>query len=125
MQDKAFANPKIEILWNKQVDEILGDTKVSGVALSDTQTGEKSQLEVEGVFVAIGHHPNTDVFATEKRLVRDQHGYLITSDQTITDIPGIFVAGDVFDHRYRQAITAAGSGCKAAMDVEAYLSEKS
>ncbi len=125
MQDKAFANPKIEIVWNKKVDEILGESKVSGVALSDTQTGKKSQLEVEGVFVAIGHHPNTDVFASEEKLVRDQHGYLITTDQTHTDIPGIFVAGDVFDHRYRQAVTAAGSGCKAAMDVETYLAEKS
>ena len=123
MQDKAFNNDKIEIIWNKEVKEILGQDKVAGVVLTDTVTKEESQLDVEGVFVAIGHHPNTDIFASQAKLQRDQAGYLITSDQTKTDIPGIFVAGDVFDTRYRQAVTAAGSGCKAAMDVEDYLED--
>src|SRR5690606_4558146 len=121
MQDKAFANDKIEILWNKTVEEIQGESKVEGVRLKDTVTGKMSDLNVEGLFVAIGHKPNTDIFATQPGIARDKMWYLITHDDTKTDIPGVFVAGDVFDHRYRQAVTAAGSGCKAALDAEKWL----
>ncbi len=121
MQDKAMANPKIEILWNKAVDEVLGQDKVVGLKLKDTQDGSTSQLDVDGVFVAIGHKPNTQIFSHDPKLAFDAIGYLQVTDETKTPIPGVFAAGDVFDHRYRQAITAAGSGCKAALDVQHYL----
>jgi len=121
MQDKAFANPKIKFVWNTVVDEILGTGRgeVTGVALRHIETGEQSNLAVDGVFVAIGHSPNTQLFAGQ--LEMNPAGYLITHSGTRTSVPGVFAAGDVQDHVYRQAITAAGSGCMAAIDAEKYL----
>ena len=121
MQDRAFANPKIEFLWNTEVTDIHGETTVTGVSTKNTQTGEAGTLDVTGLFVAIGHKPNTDLF----RGVLDMDestGYLRTQpESTITNIPGVFACGDVKDDVYRQAITAAGSGCMAALDAERYL----
>jgi thioredoxin reductase (NADPH) len=119
MQDRARANDKIDFRWNAVVDEVLGDGKVSGVRLRDVQSGETSELQVSGVFVAIGHAPNTDVFRGQ--IDMDENGYITTHDGTRTNVEGVFAAGDVQDHIYRQAITAAGSGCMAAIDAEHYL----
>jgi thioredoxin reductase (NADPH) len=120
MQDRAFANPKIEFLWNSQVTEIKGDTKLEGVVVEDTQTGETSELAVTGLFVAIGHTPNTDIFAGQ--LDMKDNGYLITkAPSSYTSVDGVFACGDVQDDVYRQAITAAGSGCTAAIDAERWL----
>jgi thioredoxin reductase (NADPH) len=119
MQDRAFANPKIRIRWNAVVESVLGTDSVTGVQLRDVVTGESSTLEVTGLFVAIGHTPNTAVF--RGILDMDEAGYLLTHDGTATSVPGVFAAGDVQDHVYRQAITAAGSGCQAALDVERWL----
>ena len=119
MQDRAFANDKIDFRWNSVVDEVLGDGKVSGVRVRDVQSGELSDLAVTGVFVAIGHAPNTDVFRGQIEM--DENGYITTHDGTRTNIEGVFAAGDVQDHVYRQAITAAGSGCMAAIDAERWL----
>ncbi|MBV8303805.1 MAG: thioredoxin-disulfide reductase [Acidimicrobiia bacterium] len=119
MQDRAFANDKIEFRWNTVVDEVLGDGKVSGVRLRDVSSGELSDLPVTGVFVAIGHAPNTDIFRGQ--LDMDENGYITTHEGTRTNVEGVFAAGDVQDHVYRQAITAAGSGCMAAIDAERWL----
>jgi thioredoxin reductase (NADPH) len=121
MQDKAFANPKIEFLWNSEIDEVrdVGQGAVSGVVLRDTMSGERRELAVDGLFVAIGHVPNTELF--KGRLDMDANGYIRTHTGTRTNIPGVFACGDVQDHVYRQAITAAGSGCMAALDAERYL----
>ena len=120
MQDRAFANDKIEFLWNAQVTKLLGDDKVTGVEVIDTQDGTARTLDVTGVFVAIGHRPNTDLF--KGVLDMEDTGYLITKPgSTYTNIDGVFACGDVQDHTYRQAITAAGSGCMAAMDCERWL----
>ncbi|MBV8985781.1 MAG: thioredoxin-disulfide reductase [Acidimicrobiia bacterium] len=119
MQDRAFANDKIEFRWNAIVDEVVGDGKVSGLRLRDTQSDELSELPVTGVFVAIGHAPNTDVFRGQ--IDMDENGYIDTHDGTRTNVEGVFAAGDVQDHVYRQAITAAGSGCMAAIDAERWL----
>jgi len=120
MQDRAFANDKIDFRWNSAVEEIVGDGKVDKVVLRDTVTGELSDLEVEGVFVAIGHDPNTRLFAGQLEL--DDEGYIVTRpDSTLTSVDGVFAAGDVQDHTYRQAITAAGSGCMAAIEAERWL----
>jgi thioredoxin reductase (NADPH) len=119
MQDRARANDKIDFRWNAVVDEVLGDGKVSGVRLRDVQSGETSELQVSGVFVAIGHAPNTDVFRGQ--IDMDENGYITTHDGTRTNVEGVFAAGDVQDHIYRQAITAAGSGCMAAIDAERWL----
>jgi thioredoxin reductase (NADPH) len=119
MQDRAFANDKIDFRWNSTVEEVLGDGKVSGVRLRDVQSGELSDLPATGVFVAIGHAPNTDVFRGQ--IDMDENGYINTHDGTRTNIEGVFAAGDVQDHIYRQAITAAGSGCMAAIDAERWL----
>ncbi len=121
MQDKAFANPKIEFRWNAVVENVKDADKghVTGLVLRDTVTGEKSELAVEGLFVAIGHTPNTNLFVNQ--LTMDANGYLVTHSGTKTNIPGVFACGDVQDHTYRQAITAAGSGCMAAIDAERYL----
>ncbi len=122
MQDKFFKNPKCAVLWNKEINEILGDgKKVTGVTLKDTKTNTTTELKTDGVFLAIGHIPNTSIF--KGQLDMDQLGYLKTDRFTKTNIPGVFAAGDVQDTRYRQAITAAGSGCQAAMEVEKYLAE--
>jgi thioredoxin reductase (NADPH) len=120
MQDRAFANPKIEFLWNHTVTEILGDAKVEGVEVTNTVDGTVSSLPVTGVFVAIGHQPNTDLF--KGILDMEDTGYLVTRPgSTYTNIEGVFACGDVQDHTYRQAITAAGSGCMAAIDCERWL----
>jgi len=123
MQDRAFANDKIEFRWNAVVDDILGDGKVSGIRLRDVNTGDQSDLDVSGVFVAIGHAPNTDVF--HGQLDMDDNGYILTHDGSRTSVEGVFAAGDVQDHIYRQAITAAGSGCMAAIDAERWLEHQS
>jgi thioredoxin reductase (NADPH) len=121
MQEKAFANPKIDFAWNSEVDDILDTSKghVTGVKLRDTATGRISELAVHGVFVAIGHTPNTALF--KGQLEMDANGYLITHHGTHTSVPGVYACGDVQDHIYRQAITAAGTGCMAAIDAEHYL----
>jgi thioredoxin reductase (NADPH) len=119
MQDRAFANDKIEFRWNAVVDEVLGDGKVSGLRLRDVDSNDTSDLPVTGVFVAIGHAPNTDVFRGQ--IDMDENGYITTGEGTRTNIEGVFAAGDVQDHIYRQAITAAGSGCMAAIDTERWL----
>jgi thioredoxin reductase (NADPH) len=121
MQEKAFANPRIEFAWNSEVEDILDVKKgeVTAIVLRDMQTGQRTELPVEGVFVAIGHTPNTSLFKGQLEL--DANGYIVTHDGTRTSIPGVFAAGDVQDHIYRQAITAAGTGCMAAIDAEHYL----
>lgn len=120
MQDRAFANPKIEMLWNHTVTEIMGGGKVEGIEVTNTVDGTVSTLPVTGVFVAIGHQPNTDLF--KGVLDMEDSGYLITRPgSTYTNIDGVFACGDVQDHTYRQAITAAGSGCMAAIDAERWL----
>jgi thioredoxin reductase (NADPH) len=125
MVDRVKANEKVELVLNKVPDEVLGNGKVTGVRLRDTVTGETSELLTDGFFVAIGHDPNTALFLDQLDHEPDS-GYLITSGKsTETNIPGVFAAGDVQDHIYRQAVTAAGSGCAAALDAERYLSEQS
>jgi len=119
MQDKAFSNAKIKFRWNSQVIEILGETKVQGVRLKDTVTGETAEIKCDGVFIAIGHTPNTALFKGQLEL--DDKGYIITKGGMSTSVRCIFVAGDVYDYIYRQAITAAGSGCRAALDAIKYL----
>jgi thioredoxin reductase (NADPH) len=119
MQDRAFKNEKITFIWNSVVEDILGNDLVTGVRLRNIVTGQLSELKAAGVFVAIGHSPNTRLF--EGQVAMDAHGYILTKHGMATNIPGVFAAGDVQDVRYRQAITAAGSGCMAAMDAERYL----
>lgn len=119
MQQRALTNPKIEVLFNTGIDEILGEDEVTGLRLFDTASGAKREIPVAGVFVAIGHEPNTGVF--KGKIDLDEKGYVHLHGETHTNITGVFVAGDVFDTRYRQAITAAGSGCKAAMEAEKFL----
>ena len=120
MQERAFANPKIKFRWNSEVSEILGDTKITGLRLRDTVTGEESELAVGGVFVAIGHDPRSELFTGQ--LATDAEGYLLVDQpSTRTAIPGVFACGDVVDHTYRQAVTAAGTGCASALDAERYL----
>ena len=120
MQERAFSNPKIEVLWNHTVTKINGDDKVDGIEVTNTVDGSVSTLPVTGVFIAIGHRPNTDLFAGV--LDMDDAGYLQTRpDSSYTNIDGVFACGDVQDHTYRQAITAAGSGCMAAIDTERWL----
>lgn len=124
MQARAFANEKIEFMWNSEVEEILGDQVVEGVKIKNRETGESTTLpEVTGVFVAIGHKPNTDLF--KGVLTMDDVGYIQTKGQsTKTDLPGIYACGDAMDSFYRQAVTAAGTGCKAALDAEHYISNE-
>jgi thioredoxin reductase (NADPH) len=120
MQERAFNNPKIEIMWNTVVDDLLGENKLEGAVLRDTVTDTVSTLPVTGLFVAIGHRPNTDLF--KGILDMDENGYLITQPgSSYTNVAGVFACGDVQDHVYRQAITAAGSGCMAAIDCERWL----
>ncbi|HEX6129962.1 MAG TPA: thioredoxin-disulfide reductase [Candidatus Limnocylindria bacterium] len=121
MQDRALGHPKIEVRWNTEVTEVRGEMTVTQLGLRDTQTGEESTLDVQGLFIAIGYKPNTDLFKGQLDL--DPRGYCRTAEEgeTATNIEGVFVAGDVHDHKYRQAITAAGEGCKAAIDVERWL----
>jgi thioredoxin reductase (NADPH) len=120
MQDRAFANPKIHFHWNGVVVDLVGDSKLEGVVVRDVKTEEESTLDVTGLFVAIGHRPNTDLFAGQLDL--DQAGYLVPHGRsTATNAPGVFACGDVQDQIYRQAVTAAGSGCMAAIDAERWL----
>jgi thioredoxin reductase (NADPH) len=119
MQDRAFANEKISFRWNSVVTEILGDSKVDAVRVQDVVTGEVEDLDVSGVFVAIGHLPNTAVLAGQLEL--DENGYVRTFDGSKTSVEGVFACGDVQDHYYRQAVTAAGSGCMAAIDAERWI----
>lgn len=122
MLDRVKANNKIEILTNKAVEEVLGDQKVTGLKLKDAQSGETSELAVDGMFLAIGHIPVTDIFES---IERDKLGYIVHKENTMTSAPGVFAAGDCVDHRYRQAITAAGMGCQAAIDAERWLADQS
>lgn len=122
MQERATKNPKISFVWDSVVEEIYGNPKnggVQGVRLKNVKTGEAREFKCDGVFIAIGHDPNTKLFAGQLEL--DEQGYIITHHGTATNIPGVFACGDVQDHVYRQAVTAAGTGCMAAMDAERYL----
>ena len=122
MQDRAFENSKIKFHWNKIIEEIIGKEKVNQIIIKDLKTNEKEQLEAGALFVAIGHEPNTKLFKGQIDL--DEQGYIVLKNYTKTSVEGVFAAGDVHDHRYRQAITAAGFGCMAGIDVDKYLSEK-
>jgi thioredoxin reductase (NADPH) len=120
MSERALANEKIEFVWNTEVVDVLGEAKVSGLKLHNTQTGAESEIAVGGLFVAIGHEPRSELFVGQIDL--DADGYItVNHPSTHTNLPGVFAAGDVVDHRYRQAITAAGTGCAAALDAERYL----
>ncbi len=122
MQDRAFANPKIAFRWNSVVEDVVGDTKLEAVHIRDVQTDEIEEVPLNGLFVAIGHTPNTDLFKGQIEL--DENGYVITpGGSTATSVEGVFAAGDVADHVYRQAITAAGTGCMAAIEAERWLAE--
>ncbi|HXA59307.1 MAG TPA: thioredoxin-disulfide reductase [Streptosporangiaceae bacterium] len=123
MQDRAFANEKIKFAWDSEVADVIGEQKVSGVRLRNVKTGEETTLEATGLFIAIGHDPRSELFAGQ--LDTDDEGYLLVkSPTTETKIPGVFASGDVVDHTYRQAITAAGSGCAAALDAEHWLQDQ-
>ena len=122
LQKRAFNNPKIEFVWNAVVQEIIGEEKVEGVKLKRTDTGEEFTLECDAVFVAIGSKPNTEIFRNQIEM--DDDGYIVTHDETKTSVEGVFAAGDVQDRRYRQAVIAAASGCKAALDAEKFLEKE-
>jgi thioredoxin reductase (NADPH) len=123
MVQRSLDNPKIDVIWNSTVEEVLGDNLVTGVRLADTVTGEESSLDVDGVFVAIGHDPNTSIFQDQLEL--DKAGYVVVKPPTTaTSIEGVFAAGDVVDHVYQQAVTAAGQGCQAALDAEKWLESR-
>jgi thioredoxin reductase (NADPH) len=122
LQEKIFKIPKVKFIWNSTVQEILGENKVEGIRLRKVDTNEEFEVKTDGVFVAIGHKPNTEIFRGQIEM--DDAGYIIAKDSTRTNVEGIFVAGDVQDKHYRQAITAAGLGCKAAMDAISYLEEE-
>ncbi len=119
MIDRTYGNPKIEVHTSTAVDEVLGDAKVEGLRIKDTRTGDVRDMPIDGLFIAIGHKPNTDVF--RDWLETDEKGYLVAHEHTTSRIPGVFIAGDVQDHRYRQAVTAAGDGARAAIDAEKWL----
>ncbi|MEM3382642.1 MAG: thioredoxin-disulfide reductase [Nitrososphaerales archaeon] len=119
LQDRAFKNEKIIFKWNSIIEDIIGDKKVEGIILKDVNTGERSKIECQGVFVAIGYKPNTELFKGQIEL--DEKGYIIRRNNTETSIKGVFVAGDVCDPHYKQAVVAAGMGCQAALDAEKYL----
>jgi len=130
MQDRAFANPKIRFMWDTVVEEVLGETdsrngqpRATGLRVKNVKTGQETIVETDALFVAIGHQPNTSIF--QGQIPLDERGYAVAADAegTVTSIPGVFVAGDVRDYRYRQAVTAAGDGCKAAIDAERWLEE--
>lgn len=122
LQELIKSKSNIDFIWNSEVSEVLGSDKVTGVKIKNTQTGEESQLELDGLFVAIGHKPNTDFLKGQIDL--DERGYIVVGDDTRTSVEGVFVAGDVSDTRYRQAVTAAGAGCKTAFDAEEYLANQ-
>lgn len=121
LQERALANKKIKFIWNSVVEDILGESRVEGVKLKNVQTGETSTMPVDGVFVAVGYSPNTSVFKGQIQL--DDYGYVVVHNETKTSVDGVFAAGDNQDFRYKQAITAAGSGAKAALDVAKYLQD--
>jgi thioredoxin reductase (NADPH) len=122
MAARALEHEKIEVLWNTIVTEVQGEDTVTGVTLEDTVTGESREFRTDGVFVAIGHTPTTDLFAGQLDL--DENGYVIAGRGTRTSVEGVFAAGDVVDHVYRQAVTAAGTGCMAAIDAERWLADQ-
>jgi thioredoxin reductase (NADPH) len=122
LQERAFSNPKVRFVWDSTVSEILGDESVTGVRIKNLKTGEESALPTNGVFPYIGHIPNTAIFQGQIDL--DEAGYILADDRTRTNVPGVFAAGDVVDHIYRQAVTAAGDGCKAAMEATWFLAEQ-
>ena len=122
LQEKAFENSKIQFIWNHVVTRIGGNKKIESIDIKDLTTGKIQNLSVGGLFVAIGHEPNTSIFKDQLEL--DDKGYVVIKDSTRTSVEGVFAAGDVHDYRYRQAVTAAGFGCMAALDVEKWLSEK-
>ena len=119
MQERAFKNPRISFIWDSDVAEVLGDEAVIGLRLLNVKTDAESILPVQGLFLAIGHEPNTSLF--KGVIDMDKKGYIVPVEYTMTNIPGVFAAGDVTDHRYRQAVTAAGDGCRAAIDLERWL----
>jgi thioredoxin reductase (NADPH) len=119
LQERAFNDPKVEFIWNSIVTEILGKDKVEGIVLRNVATNIETKISCDAVFLAIGHKPNTDIFRGHIDL--DKRGYVVARDMTKTSVEGVFVAGDAQDHRYRQAITSAGSGCRAALDAQKYL----
>jgi thioredoxin reductase (NADPH) len=121
MAERALSHPKIRFIWNRVVNEVLGEERVESLVLRDPRSDATETIAMDGMFVAIGHVPNTSIFAGQIDL--DAQGYIISSDGVHTNIPGVFVAGDVNDLRYKQAITAAGAGCKAAIEAERYLEE--
>jgi thioredoxin reductase (NADPH) len=122
MQERAMSNPKISFVWNSAVTEVLGEDHVSGLELENLLDGSKRRVSADGLFVAIGHDPASILF--KGQLETDERGYIIVNDRTHTSVEGVFAAGDVKDYRYRQAVTAAGSGCEAALDAEKYLGEQ-
>ncbi len=122
LQERAFANPKVRFVWDSAVDEILGEQSVTGVKIRNLKTDEITQIDTEGVFPYIGHVPNTGIF--KGLLDLDENGFIVSEAHTRTNVPGIFAAGDVVDHVYRQAVTAAGEGCKAAMEAVWYLADQ-
>ena len=122
MQERVLSNEKIQVHWNSILKDIKGDEKVKQIILTDTKTNDETSLDMSGVFVAIGHEPNTELFKNQLEL--DENEYIILKNYTETSVEGIFSAGDVHDHRYRQAVTAAGYGCMAAIDVDKYLAEQ-
>lgn len=121
LQKEAFEDPKIDFLFDSVVTEVLGEKKVSGVKVKNVKTGEEKEMQFDGLFIAIGYDPNTEVYRGQLDL--DKNGYVIVKNETETNVPGVFVAGDVRDFRYRQAVTAAADGCKAALDADRYLKE--
>lgn len=123
MQERAFADPKLDIVWNSVVESVNGEDKLESVTLKDTVTGETRDLDATGLFIAIGHDPRSELLQGQVDL--DENGYvLVQQPSTVTNLPGVFAAGDLVDHHYRQAITAAGTGCAAALDAERYLGER-
>jgi thioredoxin reductase (NADPH) len=122
LRKEAFANPKISFVWDTIVTDVLGDGKVQGVKIKNLKTGRDSELQVDGLFVAIGYDPNTEIFRGQIDL--DSKGYAVVKNGTESNVPGVFVAGDVHDFRYRQAVTAAGEGCKALLDADKFIQQK-
>ena len=123
MQERAFSNPKIDFLWNHEVIGYVGESKLEGITVRDVNSGNEKNMDLSGLFIAIGHKPNTDIFINQLDLL--DNGYLVTKpDSSLTNISGVFACGDVQDFTYRQAITAAGSGCMAAIDAERWLEEQ-
>jgi len=122
LQHRAVKNPRISFIWDSTIDDILGDNKVTGVKIQNLQTGNTSVVQTDGVFVAIGYDPNTSIF--KGKLELDAKGYVVTRNETETNVRGVFAAGDVRDYRYRQAVTAAADGCKAAIDADRFILEE-